>query len=222
MSRSGGRGFEGYYKNPDGDAERVRDDWYWSGDLGYHDEAGYFYFAGRGGDWLRVDSENFAAAPIERVVERHPDVAAAAVYAVPDPRSGDQVMATLELRPGAAFDPGGFAAFLESQPDLGTKWPPRFVRVLADASPHGRGHRQDHQGRRCGPRGGSARSPSTGARGAASFATGSSPTTRPARPRASRIRGRTGRSSPCSEPDGGPRRAERRPALDGNSVADVL
>ena len=129
VSRTGGRGFEGYYKNPAGDAERVRDDWYWSGDLGYRDEAGYFYFAGRGGDWLRVDSENFAAAPIERVVERHPDVAAAAVYAVPDPRTGDQVMAAVELRPGATFDPEGFAAFLVAQPDLGTKWPPRFVRV---------------------------------------------------------------------------------------------
>ncbi len=129
VNRTGGRGFEGYYKNPDGNAERVHDDWYWSGDLGYRDEAGYFYFAGRGGDWLRVDSENFAAAPIERVVERHPDVAAAAVYAVPDPRSGDQVMATVELRPGAMFDPDGFAAFLGAQPDLGTKWPPRFVRV---------------------------------------------------------------------------------------------
>ncbi len=129
VNRSGGRGFEGYYNNPEGDAERVRDEWYWSGDLGYRDEDGYFYFAGRGGDWLRVDSENFAAAPIERVIERHPDVAAAAVYAVPDPRSGDQVMAALELRPGARFDPVAFAAFLGSQTDLGTKWPPRFVRL---------------------------------------------------------------------------------------------
>jgi fatty-acyl-CoA synthase len=129
VSRIGGRGFEGYYKNPAGNAERLRNDWYWSGDLGYRDEAGFFYFAGRGGDWLRVDSENFAAAPIERAIERHPDVAAAAVYAVPDPRSGDQVMATLELRPGAGFDPEGFATFLDAQPDLGTKWPPRFVRL---------------------------------------------------------------------------------------------
>ncbi len=129
VNRTGGRAFEGYYKNPEGDAERVRDGWYWSGDLGYRDEAGYFYFAGRGGDWLRVDSENFAAAPIERVIERHPDISAAAVYAVPDPRSGDQVMAAVELRPGAGFDPDAFAIFLGSQPDLGTKWPPRFVRL---------------------------------------------------------------------------------------------
>ena len=129
VNRTGARGFEGYYKNPDGNTERVRNNWFFSGDLGYRDEAGYFYFAGRGGDWLRVDSENFAAGPVERVIERHPDVAAAAVYAVPDPRSGDEVMATLELRPGAVFDPDGFAAFLGAQPDLGTKWPPRYVRL---------------------------------------------------------------------------------------------
>ncbi|HTZ09815.1 MAG TPA: AMP-binding protein [Acidimicrobiales bacterium] len=131
VNRSGGGRFEGYYKNPEADHQRVHDGAYYTGDLGYRDAEGFFYFAGRGGDWLRVDSENFAAAPVERIVERHPDVAAAAVYAVADPRSGDEVMAAVELRPGAAFDPAGFAAFLEAQPDLGTKWAPRFVRLSA-------------------------------------------------------------------------------------------
>ena len=54
----------------------------------------------------------------------------AAVYAVPDPHGGDQVMAALELRDGSAFDADGFGTFLESQSDLGTKWAPRFVRVV--------------------------------------------------------------------------------------------
>ncbi|MHB8682088.1 MAG: AMP-binding protein [Acidimicrobiales bacterium] len=131
VNRSGARGFEGYYSNTDADGERTRDGWYRTGDLGYRDEAGWFYFAGRGGDWLRVDSENFAAAPVERIVERHGDVAAAAVYAVPDPRSGDCVMAAIELRDGAAFDPEAWDRWLAQQPDLGTKWAPRFVRLTA-------------------------------------------------------------------------------------------
>jgi fatty-acyl-CoA synthase len=131
VNRSGARGFEGYYANAEADDARTRNGWYWTGDLGYRDEAGFFYFAGRGGDWLRVDSENFAAAPIERILERHHDVAAAAVYPVPDPRSGDQVMAALELRPDASFDPVGFSAWLQEQPDLGTKWAPRFIRLSA-------------------------------------------------------------------------------------------
>ncbi|MFC4906749.1 AMP-binding protein [Actinomadura gamaensis] len=123
------KAFEGYYNNPEADAERLRGGLYWSGDLGYRDADGYFYFAGRGADRLRVDSENFAAAPVERVLARWDPVVMCAVYPVPDPRTGDQVMAALELD-GRPFDPEGFAAFLAAQPDLGTKWAPRFVRVV--------------------------------------------------------------------------------------------
>jgi fatty-acyl-CoA synthase len=53
------------------------------------------------------------------------------VYAVPDPLSGDQVMAAVELAPGASLDADALAPFLAAQPDLGTKWAPRFVRVVA-------------------------------------------------------------------------------------------
>jgi fatty-acyl-CoA synthase len=122
--------FEGYYKNAAADAARMRNGWFWSGDLGYRDGEGIFYFAGRTADWLRVDAENFSAAPVERIIARHPDIAGVAVYGVPDVQSGDQVMAAVEMRADRAFDPDGFAAFLAVQRDLGTKWAPRFVRVV--------------------------------------------------------------------------------------------
>ncbi len=134
VGRNGLAGFEGYYANAEADAERSRNGWYWTGDLGYRDSDGTFYFAGRTADWLRVDGENFAAAPVERILGRFPGVAAVVVYAVPDPRTADQVMAALELDAGAAFDAAAFAAFLAQQPDLGTKWAPRFVRIV-DALP---------------------------------------------------------------------------------------
>ncbi|MFZ6003396.1 MAG: AMP-binding protein [Actinomycetota bacterium] len=134
VGRNGLTLFEGYYANPDADAERTRNGWYWTGDLGYRDEDGTFYFAGRTADWLRVDGENFAAAPVERIIGRFPGVAAVVVYAVPDPRTADQVMASIELDEGVAFDPDAFARFLAEQPDLGTKWAPRFVRIV-DALP---------------------------------------------------------------------------------------
>lgn len=41
-------------------------------------------------------------------------------------------MAALALREAAVFDPAEFAAFLAAQPDLGTKMPPRFVRVMRE------------------------------------------------------------------------------------------
>lgn len=124
--------FEGYYKNPEAIAERIRGSAFLTGDLGYRDKDGYFYFAGRTSDKLRVDSENFSAAPVERVLARYPGVTLAAVYPVPDPRTGDQVMATLQVPNPEDFDPVAFAAFLEVQPDLGTKWAPRFLSIVTD------------------------------------------------------------------------------------------
>jgi fatty-acyl-CoA synthase len=129
VRRDAGGGFEGYWRNSDADAERTRGGWYWSGDLAYRDADGIFWFAGRVGDWLRVDSENFASAPIERILTRHPDLAAVAVVGVPDPQGGDQLLAVVEPLPGRTFDLMSFPAFLAGQGDLGTKWAPRFVRV---------------------------------------------------------------------------------------------
>jgi fatty-acyl-CoA synthase len=134
VRRDAGACFEGYYNNDAAQTARTRNGWYWSGDLAYRDDEGMFHFAGRSTDWLRVDAENFAAAPVERILGRLPAVAGVAVYAVPDPATGDQVMAAVELRVGGSFDPDAFTAFLAAQTDLGTKWAPRFVRVV-DALP---------------------------------------------------------------------------------------
>lgn len=122
--------FEGYWRNEGADADRRRGGWYWTGDLFYRDADGFLYFAGRTDDRLRVDSENLAAAMIENILARWADAAAVAVYAVPDPVAGDQVMAALALREGVTFDPAAFAEFLCEQPDLGTKMAPSYVRVV--------------------------------------------------------------------------------------------
>ena len=128
-----GRGpFEGYYKNDDATAGTTRNGWYWTGDLGYFDAAGYLYFAGRNADWIRVDGENFPAAPIEEALRRHPQVVLGAVYGVPDDQAGDQVMAGLVLNDPDAFDPVEFANWIDAQHDIGPKWRPRYVRVLLD------------------------------------------------------------------------------------------
>jgi len=124
--------FEGYYKNEEATRARFRGGAYWSGDLAYRDCDGWLYFAGRSNEWLRVDGENFAGAPVETIIARHPDVRSVAVYAVPDDPVGDRVMAAIELEAGAEFDPAAFDAFLAEQPDLGTKWRPAFVRVTRD------------------------------------------------------------------------------------------
>ncbi|GAA3565541.1 long-chain-fatty-acid--CoA ligase [Nonomuraea rosea] len=130
--------FEGYYNDPEADAERIRDGAFWSGDLAYADADGYVFFAGRGTERLRVDGENLAVAPIEAALREFGGVIEAAVYPVPDAAAGDQVMAALVLE--GAFDPAAFAAFLASRRDLGAKSIPRYIR-LCDRLPQTPSHK---------------------------------------------------------------------------------
>ncbi len=122
--------FTGYYKNAEADAERMVEGKYRSGDLAYADENGFVYFAGRLGDWLRVDGENLGTAPIERVLLRHPDITEVAIYGIPDPTVGDRVMAALIVRNG--FEASKLGEFLSAQEDLGPKQWPSFVRISTD------------------------------------------------------------------------------------------
>lgn len=124
--------FEGYYNNDTANERTTRFGWYWTGDLGYLDADRYLYFAGRNADWIRVDGENFPAAPIEAGLAHHPDVVLAVAYGVPDDQAGDQVMAGLVLNEDATFDPVAFARWLDGQEAIGPKWRPRYVRVLRD------------------------------------------------------------------------------------------
>ena len=124
--------FSGYYNDEDANADRMRHGMYWSGDLAYRDADGFIYLAGRTSDWMRVDGENLAAAPIERILLRCTEINRVAVYAVPDEVVGDQVMAAVVLGDGASLTPQAFEAFLAAQPDLSPKAWPRYVRVAPD------------------------------------------------------------------------------------------
>lgn len=128
VNPTGAGWFRGYYGDEDAESERMAGGVYHSGDLAYRDEAGNAYFAGRLGDWMRVDGENLGTAPIERILLRHSGIVEVAVYPIPDPVVGDQVMAALVLSEGADFDVDGFTAFLAEQSDLGPKQWPSYVR----------------------------------------------------------------------------------------------
>ncbi len=132
VNTTGGGLFSGYYNDPGATAERMRHGMYWSGDLAYRDADGWIYLAGRTGDWLRVDGENLACAPIERILLRLPAVNRVAVYPVPDEHVGDAVMAALVLVPGAALSPAQFGDFLAGQADLSPKAWPRYVWIAGD------------------------------------------------------------------------------------------
>jgi fatty-acyl-CoA synthase len=127
VNTTGAGMFAGYYNDPDATAARLRHGMYWSGDLAYRDADGWIYFAGRCGDWLRVDGENMTTAPIERILQRLTPVNQVAVYAVPDEHVGDQVMAAIVLCDDADLTPEEFGDFLADQPDLSPKAWPSYV-----------------------------------------------------------------------------------------------
>ena len=121
--------FQGYYNDKSANDDRMRHGMYWSGDLAYKDADGWIYLAGRTADWMRVDGENLAAAPIERILTRLDALNQVAVYAVPDAEVGDAVMAAVVLNDDASLEPAELEAFLAAQPDLSPKAWPRYVRI---------------------------------------------------------------------------------------------
>ena len=134
VNTSGAGLFAGYYNDPEATDARLRHGMFWSGDLAYRDVDGWIYFAGRSGDWLRVDGENMTTAPIERILQRLPAISHVAVYAVPDEHVADQVMAAIVLLDSTELTPEEFGEFLAAQPDLSPKAWPRSV-WLTDSLP---------------------------------------------------------------------------------------
>ena len=85
----------GYWADPEATGKAIRDGWMHTGDYARHDEAGYFYVAGRKKDMFISGGENVYPAEIENVVLDFPGVLEAAVVAVPDPRWGEVGLAAV-------------------------------------------------------------------------------------------------------------------------------
>ncbi|CAM3228356.1 AMP-binding protein [Nocardioides dubius] len=129
VNPEGGGLFQGYYNDEASTKSRLDGGVYWSGDLAYRDTAGNIFLAGRTDDWLRVDGENLATGPIERLMMRHDAISQAAVYSVPDEFVGDRLMIALVLRDRATLTPAAFETFLDEQADLSPKARPSLVRI---------------------------------------------------------------------------------------------
>ncbi|MEO9327936.1 long-chain-fatty-acid--CoA ligase [Gordonia aurantiaca] len=127
VNASGPGLFSGYHNDPDATAERMRGGVYHTGDLAWVDDAGYLHFAGRLGDWLRVDGENLGTGPIERILLRHPKIRQVAVRGIPV-EIGDEIEAVIVA--DGDLDPAEFGDFLAAQDDLGPKQWPHRVRIV--------------------------------------------------------------------------------------------
>jgi acyl-CoA synthetase (AMP-forming)/AMP-acid ligase II len=90
-----------YWENPEATAEALADDWFHTGDGGYHDEEGYYTITDRKKDVIISGGENVSSIEVEDALFSHPDVAEVAVIGVPDVKWGETVKALVVLSAGS-------------------------------------------------------------------------------------------------------------------------
>ncbi len=92
--------FREYWRNPEANAESFRGDWYLTGDRGYVDEDGYFWFVGRADDVITSSAYRIGPFEVESALMSHAAVIEAAVIGKPDAVRGEIVKAFVVLKPG--------------------------------------------------------------------------------------------------------------------------
>lgn len=107
---------QGYWNKPEQTAAVLRDDGYWTGDLGSMDDEGYLYLVDRSKDMIVSGGENVYSTEVEEILYRHPAVIEAAVFGIPHDTWGEAVHAVLVVRRAdAGLDPTEFIAFCVDQ-----------------------------------------------------------------------------------------------------------
>ncbi|HSE79365.1 MAG TPA: AMP-binding protein [Alphaproteobacteria bacterium] len=119
---------KGYFRNPEASQVALVDGWLRTGDLGYCDKDGFFYYSGRKKDSFRLRGENVSAWEVERVLNEHPAVAESAVVGVENELSDQDMKAFLRLKPGATLAPSDLLTWCDSR--LAKFQIPRFIAFI--------------------------------------------------------------------------------------------
>lgn len=117
-----------YFRNAEATAATLVDGWLRTGDFGYRDKQGFFYYAGRKKDSLRRRGENISAWEVERVLNEHPDIAESAVVGVDNDIADQDVKAFVRLKSGHKLDPAALIDWCE--PRMARFQIPRYVAFI--------------------------------------------------------------------------------------------
>ncbi len=127
--------FTGYYNNPEENKEAfTKDGFFRTGDVVKIDEKGYITLTGRIKEMINRGGESISATEIERLINRHPDVAAVAVIPMPDPIMGERACAYIEPKAGAQLSFEEIISFLRGQKASVLQLPERIEFI--DAIPY--------------------------------------------------------------------------------------
>ena len=87
-----------YYKNPEANAETLKDGWLYTGDIARKDSEGYFFLVDRAKDLIKYKGHSVYPREIEDVIYEHPAVKLCAVVGIPDEISGEIPKAFIVLK----------------------------------------------------------------------------------------------------------------------------
>ncbi|MBM3345225.1 MAG: AMP-binding protein [Betaproteobacteria bacterium] len=119
----------GYYRMPEKTVEAWRNGWFHTGDAGYVDAEGWYYFVDRKKDAIRRRGENISSMELEAMVCACPGVQEAAAVGVPSELGEDEVKVAITVRPGSDFTPQKLIEYLI--PRVPRFMVPRYVEVMA-------------------------------------------------------------------------------------------
>jgi crotonobetaine/carnitine-CoA ligase len=120
------RATTGYYKMPEATVNAMRNLWFHTGDRGYRDAEGYFYFVDRKKDSIRRRGENISSFEVEQIIAAHSAVALAAVFPIKVEANDEEVGATLVLKGGHAVSEAEIIA--HCQKNMAYFMVPRFIQ----------------------------------------------------------------------------------------------
>ena len=118
---------KGYYKRPEATADAIRNGWFYSGDIAYRDDDGFFFIKDRVKDMIIRGGFNVYPREIEEVLYGHPAIAEAAVIGVPDPALGEEVKAVVAFKPGQTATEAEIIEYCKER--LAAYKYPRFVEI---------------------------------------------------------------------------------------------
>lgn len=101
----------GYWQRPDLDAEAFHEGWFRTGDIAELDEAGRLTLVGRIKTEINRGGIKVQAEEVDLLLERHPDIAEACAFGLPDAIAGELVAAAIVLKAGAVYDPEAIKAW---------------------------------------------------------------------------------------------------------------
>ena len=105
---------KGYFRKAAATAERIRDGWLYTGDVGKRDADGYYYHLGRRDDMIITGGLNVYPAEVENLIYTYPGVQETIVFAIPDSKRGQVLGAAVVARSGSHIGEKELLAFLRA------------------------------------------------------------------------------------------------------------